>query len=358
MYFSQPLWQGPATEFKQFGIYPWMQPISNRKDIYCSLWSSWGTPDLPDGYDYYIVTYHIETIDLPWLKKQANAFKGKIVVVFPGNSYGLHVDGIEFIGYIELHNDLNKMIEWFGVNESTVNKKYKFSTVCNRVSQSKVWTTTQILESDPNSLVLLNPDWIENKNVHNWQLTENQYLDNLTKIFQEKYINTKLSDGFDNTKDNNQRTNSNPWQPLYTDTALHIVAGSFHYSFMMEDGIPYIYPGPDIDEKTLKCLLAGVPFLPGMQFEVYKYLEQFGLRFDYAFDTSFDDDQGNLTRFEKLCRLIEELSSWSIDEITSATQEATAHNKQYIINGEFAKQCNVYNQLQIEKIYNALSTRR
>lgn len=348
MQFSQTLWQGSASDFKRLDVYPWMEPLIERSDIHCSFWCHWHTPDLPNGYDYYLVTYHIETIALDWIKNQK--VDGKIIVIFPGRDYDLQVEGVEFVGYTELHNDLNKMIDWFGVKELSSHKQHKFSTVCNRVSQGKVWTTTQVLESEPNSLVILNPDWIEDKNVHNWELTGFEFLDNLTNTFREKYINLKLSDGF---KDfSNQQSNSNPWQPLYTDAALHIVAGSFHYSWMGN----YTYPGPDIDEKTLKCLLAGVPFLPGMQFEVYDYLSQFGLRFDYEFDTSFDNDSGNLTRFEKLCKLIDELSNWSIEDIVAATQDATKHNKEHIVSGKFAEQCDQYNQKQIEKIYDELST--
>jgi hypothetical protein len=351
MSFAQPSWQGPIVEFDRLDVYPWITEILHRPDIFCSFSATWWTPNLPDGYDYYLVTYHVENIDVGWLKRQK--VNGKIIVVFPGREYDLKIPGITFVGYTELHNDLNKMIEWHGIQDLPNTKQYKFSTVCNRVSQGKIWTTTQVLESEPNSLVILNPDWIEDKNVHNWELTGFEFLDNLTNTFREKYINLKLSDGFDNSKDNNQRTNSNPWQPLYTDVALHIVAGSFHYSWMGD----YTYPGPDIDEKTLKCLLAGVPFLPGMQFEVYDYLSSFGLRFDYDFDTSFDSDPGNLTRFQKLCILIDELSNWSIDDIVAATKSATEHNKQHIVSGEFAKQCKDYNQLQVEKIYDELSTR-
>lgn len=348
MFFSQSLWQGKAKDFTQVDVYPWMKSLLHREDIFCSFWSNWDTPDLPYGYDFYLVSYHIENINLIWLQNQN--VDGKIVVIFPGRDYELNIPNITFIGYTELHHDLNKMIGWFGVEDVPSKKKYKFSTICNRITQGKIWTTTQILESESNSLVILNPDWIEDKNVHSWTPTGVEFLDNLTDIFREKYINVKLCDAFDNNKDNNQRTNSNPWQPYYTNTALHIVAGSFHYSYMGN----FTYPGPDIDEKTLKCLLAGVPFLPAMQFEVYDYLSEFGLCFDYGFDTSFDTDPGNLTRFEKLCKLIDELSHWSIEKIVSATADSTAHNKKHIISGKFAEQCDNYNEIQIQKIYKAL----
>ena len=357
--FSEKNWQGPATDFSRFDIYPWINELPNKEKVFCSLWADWWQKDLPPGYEYYLVVWHTENVDLRWLKQQVKLTKGKIIAVFDGEPYNVKIPGVEFIGYTELHNDLNKLLKWFGNQEVNNIKKYKFSTVCNRVSQGKIWTTTQLLErAAADSLIILHTDWIEDENVHNWKESGNQYLDNLTNIFKEKYINLEISDGFDNSLHRLKHTiTGNPWQPIYTDCALHVVAGSFHYSFMMDDVIPYpyIHPGPDIDEKTLKCLIAGIPFLPGMQFEVYKYLEKFGLRFDYGFDTSFDLDQGNLSRFEKLCKLISELSNWSIDNLISATHDATKFNKQHIISGDFYHLCNEYNQQQIEKIYKALS---
>ena len=341
-------WKGIPEDFPYHDFYPWVKKLPKDKNIYCSFWCHWQSPDLIKGYDYYIVTYYTENINYEWLTNQK--VDGKIIVIFPGRSYDCKISNVELIGYIGLHNDLNKIINWFGKKKINLNKQYKFSTICNRVTQGKIWTTTQILESESNSLVIHNPNWLEEKNVHHWIPTGNVYLDNLTNKYKEKYINLNLCDNFDKIKDNNQRINSNPWQPYYTDTALHIVGGSFHYSYMGD----FTYPGPDIDEKTLKCLLAGVAFIPAMQFDVYNYLSKFGFIFDYNFDTSFDSDPGNLTRFEKICRLIDLLSNWSIEEIVNATKHSTSHNQEHILSGNFAKECNQYNQQQIEKIYSAL----
>lgn len=346
--YSDSIQRGTADELSKDLVYPWRELLIGRQDIYCSFYTDWSSDSLPNGYDYYLVVYKTENIDVNWLQNQQ--VQGKIVVVFPGFNYDLQIPNVEFIEYAHLHKDLQSMIELFGVQQSKPDKKHKFSTVCNRVTQSKIWITTQILENDPTSLVILNTDWIERKNVHNWESTGVSLLDNLTKTFRKKYINLNLTDSFDKVADNQFNKNANPWQPLYTDTALHIVGGSFHYSFMGD----YTYPGPDIDEKTLKCLLAGVPFLPAMQFDVYNYLTQFGLRFDYKFDTSFDSDSGNLTRFENLCNLIHDLSKWSIREIVSATADATQHNKEHILTGKFAEQCDQYNETQLQKIFKAL----
>jgi len=346
--YSNTIRQGTPDQIANDLNYPWLKMLANRKDIYCHFYANWQSIPLPDGYDYYLVVYKHENVDLDWIKRQH--VKGKIVVVFPGNAYDVDIPNVEFVGYAHLHKDLGKMIDMFGIHPSNPHKNYKFSIVCNRVTQSKIWVTTKLLESETDSLIILNTKWIEGKNVHNWNPTGVSLLDNLTRTFKEKYVHLNLTDDFDKSSDNHFNKNANPWQPLYTDTALHIVGGSFHYSYMGD----YTYPGPDIDEKTLKCLLAGVPFLPAMQFDVYNYLSEFGLRFDYGFDTSFDADSGNLTRFVKLCKLIDKLSKWSIEEIISATADATEHNKQHIISGKFAEQCDQYNEIQTEKILKAL----
>lgn len=338
-------WEGVPEDFPHHDVYPWVSKLPKNKKIYCSFWCHWQSDDLKKGYDYYIVSFHTENINYEWLVQQE--VDGKILVLFPGRSYDCKIPNVTLIGYTELHNDLNKMITWFGTNEISWNKKYKFSTICNRVTQGKIWTTTQILENNTDSLVIHNPDWIEDKNVHNWQKTGNAYLDNLTDIYRSKYIHLRLSDDFDHNRDNTQTVNSDPWQPYYTDTALHIVGGSFHYSYM--NG--FTYPGPDIDEKLLKCLLAGVAFIPAMQYDVYDYLSEFGLVFDYKFDKSFDSDPGNLTRFEKICRLLDSLSQWSIDDIINATRHSTIHNQEHILSGAFAKECNAHNEQQVDKLF-------
>jgi hypothetical protein len=97
------------------------------------------------------------------------------------------------------------MQEWFGIKEKT-NPRYKFSAVCNRISQSKVWTTTKLLDvARESSLIVLN-SWLEEKNVHGWQLTGNTKLDQLTQVFRDRYLGQEIKiDKFDNATQNYQQ---------------------------------------------------------------------------------------------------------------------------------------------------------
>jgi hypothetical protein len=121
----------------------------------------------------------------------------------------------------------------------------------------------------------------------------------------------------------------------------------------MED---YIYPGPDIDEKTLKCLLAGIAFIPCAQFETFKFLKTLGLQFDYDFDTDWDNDPGNLTRFKKICMLIEELKQYSVDELIGKTRESTEYNRNFILSNKFHDNCENLNQQAVDQLMSLVIT--
>jgi hypothetical protein len=115
--------------------------------------------------------------------------------------------------------------------------------------------------------------------------------------------------------------------------------------------VDYIWPGPDIDEKTLKCLLAGVAFIPCAQFETYKFLEDLGLKFNYDFDTSWDQDPGNITRFDSICQLIDDLSQYSPKALVAKTKESTEFNRNVILDKKFYNNCEKLNQQSLDQLF-------
>ena len=340
-------WAGKPEQFTRHDIYPWVKKLPVDKNIFCLFWANWQTDDLPSGYDYYIISYHVENINIEWLTQQQKNCNGQFIVLHPGYSYDFQIDNTTFITYTSLHYDLDKMISWWGDNLIPTDKKYKFSTICNRISQSKIWITTKLLETArEESLIVLN-SWLELKNVHNWAPTGNAKLDTLSEIYRTKYQTLELKDDFDTKNSYSQQKNSNPYQPAYADCALHFVNGSFHYSQMGG----YIWPGPDIDEKTLKCLLAGVAFIPCAQFETYKFLQDFGLEFNYDFDTSWDQDPGNITRFDSICQLIDDLAQHSPATLVAKTKESTEFNRNFILDKKFFKNCEQLNQQSVDHLF-------
>ena len=356
--FCPPTWSGKIDDFQRLDVYPWIMGIKKNFDVFCHFWAGWDhRTQLPPGHDFYIISYHAENINRDWLIQQRARVDGKIIVLFPGNIYDFNIPEVEFITYIDWHQDLEHMMKWHRVKDLLGEKKFKYSAVCNRVTQSKIWITTKLLETARSQSLIYINDWLEEKNVHGWQHTGNSTLDALTDIYRSKYIDLKISDGF-TQKDNVQRINSNPWQPLYTDCALHFTNGSFHYSHMIdENSRSYIYPGPDIDEKTLKCLLAGTPFIACGQFEIYKTLTSLGFEFDYGFDLSWDNDPGNISRFDSICSLIDQLNDIETPELVNLTKISSEHNKKFITTGGFRVVAEKKKSQSVERIFSILEAR-
>ena len=345
--------RGTRDTIPSFLGYEWIKKLPNKK-IYFALFQSWfDIHDLPDGYDYYIVSFHLEVSNLPWLKQQK--VSGPIIVLFDGSPCNSKLPGVHFVPFFYWHYQLEKMKEWFGIKEKLA-PTHKFSAVCNRISQSKVWITTKLLETAKESSLIVLNSWVEEKHVHGWQLTGNTTLDQLTQIFLDKYAGQEIKiDDFDNTTQNFQSITGNPWQPLYQDCAVHFTNESFHYSNMFEDGQQYIWPGPFLTEKTLKCLLGGTAFISVGQFDVYRTLQELGMKFNYGLDLSFDQDPGNLTRFEKTVKLIKDLSQYTHTDIYNMTKDSSKFNQEHIVSGDFFQICENKNQLAVLNIQKILN---
>jgi hypothetical protein len=344
--------QGTNNQIDVFSGYEWIKKLPNKK-IYFALFQRWPDQPLPLGYDYYIVSFHLETVDIAWLKQQQ--VTGMIIALFDGHNYNLEIPGVHFIPFFYWHYQLQTMQDWFGPQQEKKQSLHKFSAVCNRISQSKIWITTKLLETAKSSSMIVLNSWLEEKNVHHWQLTGNTVLDQLTQIFRNKYLGQEIKiDNFDNSTDNRQSTTATPWQPLYQACAIHFTNESFHYSQMLENEDSYIWPGPFITEKTLKCLAGGTAMIPVGQFETYKTLTNLGLEFNYDFDISWDSDSGNLTRSTKIINLIDRLNEFDVEQLITMTQDSNKFNQNYIVSGQFFNQCQKINNESIQLVHDLM----
>lgn len=346
---------GESHQIKIVPGYEWVADLPQDKKIYLSLWADWTVEDLPPGYDYYIVSYHLEAVSVKWLQKQSKSIQGKILVLFDGNHYGLKIPNVTFISYYYWHCQIQKILSLYTPQTQT-KKTHKFSAVCSRISQSKIWTTVKLLESArDDSLIILGSE-LELKNVHYWMLSKNSILDELTNIYRNKYINRFIKiDEFKSSNVSNQQLTSNPDQLILRDAVINFTNESFHFSWTMIENESLIYPGPFLTEKTIRCLVAGTAFVPVGQFETYKTLSQFGLKFDYGFDTSWDNDPGDITRMASVVSLIDQLNQYSIEELVQMTTKSTQHNQNLILSGEFFDNVESFNQKSIEQLFKLIS---
>jgi len=300
--------------------------------------------ELPGGYDYYIVSSHMEHIDFDWLKNQN---VGPIYYLTDLNFYqDYNLDNVKFFQWMNYHHALDKMISWFGTDYKK-NITHKASVFCNRITQSKMIVTTALLQNIKTEDLLVSlSDWLEEKNVHNWQPTGNPVLDELTNKFLDCYYGKKLKMDEWTNESNLQFYTADPKQIAYQNSALHFTNESFHYSLMGQD----ILPGPHLTEKTFKCLLGGTAFISVGQFDVYRTLESFGMQFDYGIDLSFDQDPGNLTRLEKIVTLIDDIKNIDCKDLYNASMNSSQHNQDCILSGKFKNKCHAINENTLNQL--------
>ena len=118
-------------------------------------------------------------------------------------------------------------------------------------------------------------------------------------------------------------------------------------------GHGYIEPGPFVTEKTWKCIISSTAFIPVGQMYTYHWLNTLGLKFDYGeLNLDFDNDPGNLTRLEKIVKLIESLQSWSAPDLYEMTRLSTEYNAEYVTSKEFWNTCERTN----ESVYQLLGS--
>lgn len=326
------------------GEMSWLNELPNN--TWCSLWRNWSTQsDLPAGYDLYIVSYHLEAIDINWVLRQCQLTSAPIVLLSDNNYYDFpKPENLYCFTYIYLHRQAEKMCAWFP--DSVVkNLQYKASSVCHRISQSKLLIFTALAEELNTDALQILSTWLEGSNVHHKQKTNNKLLDSISDIFWGEYFGREIRiDNFNNSM-NQQRITGDPWTPIYQNCALHFTNESFHYSLMVNDDSEFIHPGPFLTEKTLKCLVGATGFIPVGQFETYSTLKKLGFEFDYQFDLSFDQDPGNLTRLQSIIAFIADLKTMSVGDIFTATRESSLYNQEHILSGKFAEICEKVNHI-------------
>lgn len=349
-------WAGPSQKIPQkWSQMHWINDLPGK--CYCYLWAGMPSHDstynLPRGYDFYVISYHIDPVDYVWVEQQALKLQATLIILTEGRFYDYALpDNVICVPWLYWHRQMDLMMEWFPEKKPR-DLIYKASAICNRITQSKLIIFTALMENiERSSLLVRLGTWLENRNVHNWQPTGNSLLDNLTDIFKNKYLGTEIKlDDFQNKTHNYQRFTADPWTDTYSRSAIHFTNESFHYSFMVNDkGQACTLPGPFITEKTLKCLVGGTPFVPVGQFDTYGYLSDLGFKFDYGIDLSWDNDPGNLTRLESIVRLILDLKNKSMHDIWEDAQESTKHNFDLIWSGQFYQTCEYRNQKSVDQL--------
>jgi len=324
---------------------------------YFSLFIPELSEDLPKGYEYYVISFH-EPINPFWLAKQSTTLEGKIICLYNGTCYdNVFGDNVFFYQFIDWHLQCDKILQLHGKKDHTKKPKYKIGAINNRITYSKLIAFTAIAEYlGEDSCLLKLGNFLEQKNVNYKQKLGIELLDQLQDCFYEKYYGREITEYEPDylREYSNIEHNSYPYSVYHKDVALHICLETYSYSYMSDELCKnYIRPGPELTEKTFKCLVGGTPFITIGQAYTHKTLAQLGFSFDYGpLDMSFDTLEGNFDRLIATVNLIKSLDKLSISQIVDFTKQSANHNQQHIVSGDFAKKCNEVNQNTITNIIN------
>jgi hypothetical protein len=301
---------------------------------------------LPLDHSLYVISFHSEPFDHQWVQAQAKRVQAPVIVLNDGSIYDtVFPSNCYFYNYYSWHYHIDTMRSWYP-EQRPRNPQFKISTICNRITTAKLLAFTALVEfvGLENNLVKLST-WLNEKNVNYRQPLPFPELDALQNIFFDQWYGKELKiDDFNNQTDNVQSITGNPWNKIYTDTAVHLNLESYYHSYMINEIDNGICPGPSMGEKTFKCLIAGTPFIQVGQFDCYAQLCKLGLEFDYgAIDLSWDSNPGNFSRLSKIVDTIKSLGDMTIDDIVNMTKDSTMHNFSMIHSGAFSENCQNHN---------------
>jgi hypothetical protein len=315
--------------------YPWIADL-RHKNIYLALnlrWKPDGSyPDAPPpGYEYYIT--HGDSLMFGWPEHVIDKIDGKIIhlsgAIMPDS---FDTDRIHYVPYNSAHRRIQGIVQC----EIVKNIQHKVSALVNRVSQSKaiIFSALKHILDEPDCVVSLRHNLRMDHPVHGWQLTGHKVCDRYTAMFKDLWYDKKIHLPSDDLVDHSYNNSA------YQSAALNFTMESYHYSSMTNGTRTYVEPGPFVTEKTWKCLLSRTAFVPVGQAYTYQWFRQLGLKFDYGdLNLDFDLDTGNLTRLEKIVKLIESLRDWSAKDLYAMTQDSTLHNYELVTSRKFWNIC-------------------
>lgn len=348
VHFYLPLVWEEITDSTNFYGWNFLKPLIGRRVFWASVnWNNCEQKQLPPGYRAYVIKTEGPNTD--WVKKQAQLVDAPVFYCCLPKDYGTFdlVPNVWFLPTIEWHYQLQTLAETFGAQVNK-NIQYKISALCHRGTQSKIVALSALAQHIGLDQCLVSLHNVQDYEVHYWAPTNNATVDQHTQYFLENFSNKTIH--IDSFKNRYQDHVHNFHHPAYLDSALNINNESFHYSFMRDEHVDQINPGPFITEKTLKCLLGETAFVNNGQFDVYATMRELGFKFDYGIDLGYDTDPGNVSRLAGMLEVIKSLSQCTANELYQQTRHSCQHNKDHIMSGAFYQQAEAVNQQAIQTI--------
>jgi hypothetical protein len=142
----------------------------------------------------------------------------------------------------------------------------------------------------------------------------------------------------------------------YQTSLINFSNESTNFGLYQIDNVSYIRPGPFLTEKTWNPLIAGNILFSTAAPYVYQYLiNDYHIPINYSIGLDFDYIQGDLDRFDAICKKIQELVDIPLNDLIDQNIDNCELIQKTVLNPDYIKQFDQYNRQQdlkiLEKIY-------
>lgn len=316
------------------------QKISS--DTYCNLnvFSGHNKKIAPDGHNRYILGFWFEVFDENhFLELYNNNPQAEFLILSDMNPND--IKNFARCRYVQLYH-WNWFLDQTVSNPDWSLRKYKLSSLSNRVNEFRCFITAKLLNLDGvfftwNAQYLNNTGYDYIFSPAGWPLR-----DNLIKtMFQLKVpIN---NESFAN--DPSQVLSLSGAHSAYTESLINSINETKDNSWHQEFGV---LPGPYLTEKTWKPLINGNALLFSGQYGIQQTLENFGFEFDYPWQNNYSNIIGDLERLDRLLELIDEILKMPAKDIISGIKDSVLHNQNLISTGMIQKKIELENQNSLD----------
>lgn len=328
----------------------WILELTRGRTLYNLNWSWKSYSQLPNDFDTYVFSHHVETWDHIALSDFCEKHPNQMVVIiadYPVSEWYAKHKNLKFLVQHFSSFIIKKVL---AATESVFipmsRRSHRMSILVNKPSFYKTLATAYLRKYHPDadiimswntaskergicpSMGFLNRDGVPADNQLLQELVDyyHTHLKNLTMRL-DNFVDSRFTNYF--------------WDiPAFTDCVIHLTAETFHQS--VANG--KILPGPFVTDKSWKTLLSGIAFLPQGSFGHYAYFEKFGFQFDYPWDRSFDDITGDYSRLLALFEIVDQILEMDMDFLRERLAPSTEFNFYHVRSQEFFNRVENANQ--------------
>lgn len=330
----------------------WLHRL-NRGRTWYGLHYMWpsgilGSPiQVPEGFDTYVISWHIENWDNDWLDEFCESHPNQLVVVIGEFDEIPRYPNLKTLVYHCWHMVIPYILQLYDTDyQFKETRKYTLSSLCNKPTQFKTLVSAYLLKN-----FFQRDDLLLSWNAQpNYRCPSMDYLDvlqsrsslaPLVDYYHSAMINTAIK--LDSFIDNGvAHFNYNHY--AFADSLINLTNES-HAQRLRYDRL---FPGPCVSEKSWKPLFSGTGMVPVGQPNTYEYFTKFGFRMDYPWPCDFDCIEGDLTRIESVFGTIDWILSGQVMEFEKHIMEINRHNYEHIRSQRFIDHLVETNEANLE----------